>query len=150
MSVVEASVEVRAPQEAVWAVVADPRNLPRWDRHIVGVEGAPEDGLRPGSSYWTRVRFLGVQARVRAEVLELRPPRYARLRLTGIVDGVVETWLDPLDGDQTRLRHRVEYRFPGGSLGRVAARAVRMMGASVLLARGARAQKRQAEEAARA
>lgn len=150
MSVVEAWVEVQAPQQTVWAVVADPRNLPRWDRHIVGVEGAPEDGLRPGVSYWTRVRFLGVQARVRAEVLELRPPRYAKLRLTGIVDGVVETWLDPLDGDRTRLRHRVEYRFPGGRLGRMAATAVRMMGASVLLARGARAQKRQAEEAARA
>lgn len=148
MSVVEASVEVRAPQRAVWAVVADPRNLPRWDRHIVGVEGAPEDGLRPGSSYWTRVRFLGVQARVRADVLELRPPRYARLRLSGVVDGVVETWLDPLGEGRTRLRHRVEYRFRGGRLGQLAARAVRVMGASVLLARGARAQKRQAEDVA--
>jgi uncharacterized membrane protein len=146
VSVVEAAVEVEAPREAVWAVVADPRNLPRWDRHIVRVEGVPEDGLRPGSRYVTHVRFLGVQARVRAEVVELRAPEYAKVRLAGVVEALVETRLEPLDGGRTLLRHRVEYRFPGGRLGRLAASAVRMVGASLILARGARAQKRQVEE----
>ena len=64
---------------------------------------------------------------------------------TGLVDAVIETWVEP-DGDsRSRLRHRIEYRFRGGPLGDLAARAVRMFGARSLLRRGVQAQKRQAE-----
>ncbi len=65
--------------------------------------------------------------------------------LRGILEGKVETSLHPLDGDRTLLRQRVEYRFIGGPLGGLAARGVKLLGASVLLKRGVLAQKRQAE-----
>jgi carbon monoxide dehydrogenase subunit G len=149
MSVLTVQAEVDAPPEFVWPVVADPRNLTRWDRHIRAVTGVPEGGLEPGSEYTTEIRFMGIKTHARAEVLKLEPPRYAKVRLHGLLDATVETWLEPLDGDRTRLRHRVDYRFKGGPLGQLGARIVRGLGGASLLRRGVEAQKRQAEETAR-
>ncbi|HEX2089711.1 MAG TPA: SRPBCC family protein [Actinomycetota bacterium] len=145
MSVVEVALEIDAPPEDVWDVVADPTNLPRWNRHVVSVEGVPENGLREGSRYTTHVSFMGVRAKSEANVIHLRPPEYAKVRLSGLVEGTVETWLERRDRQRTRLRHRIDYRFKGGSLGSFAARAVSMMGAGRLLRRGAESQKAQAE-----
>lgn len=145
MSVVETSVEIDAPPERVWRVVADPNNLPKWDHHILTVEGVPAHGLTEGTTYRTWIRFMGMRARADVEVQVLQPRRYAKIRLRGLLAGTVETWLQPLDGRRTELRHRVEYRFIGGPLGRMAARGVKLLGASVLLRRGTLAQKRQVE-----
>jgi carbon monoxide dehydrogenase subunit G len=147
VSVVQVSVEVEAPPENVWSVIANPHNLMRWDRHIVGVHGVPPAGLAEGSEYTTDVRFLGMKAHSTSRVREFRPPEYSKVELDGLVEGTVETWLEPLDGgSRTRLRHRVEYRFIGGPLGRLAAGAVKRLGAAGVLENGVRAQKLQAEE----
>jgi uncharacterized protein YndB with AHSA1/START domain len=146
VSIVQASVEIDAPPERVWEVVSNPNNLPLWDPRIAAVEGVPPDGLREGTEYTTQIRFMGARAHVKVKVLGLRPQEYAKIRLGGLVNGTVETWLDPLDRTGTRLRHRVEYRFRGGPLGRLAARGVKLLGASTLLLRGTEAQKRQVED----
>jgi carbon monoxide dehydrogenase subunit G len=144
-SVVEVSVDIDAPPEDVWKVVADPRNLQKWDRHIALVEGADGE-LHEGDEYTTELRFLGARARAHMKVLALKPHEYSKVAMDGVVDGTVETWVEPLGDHRTRLRHRVEYRFRGGPLGEVAGRAVQMMGAGAILKRGVRAQKRQVED----
>ena len=73
MSVLEFEVGVEAPPERVWEVVADPNHLPRWDRHISKVTGAPTGGLRTGSTYSTEMVFLGARANVRATVVVWLP-----------------------------------------------------------------------------
>jgi carbon monoxide dehydrogenase subunit G len=149
MTRVRTSVDVDAPPEKVWEVVSDPGNLPRWDRHVTGVEGVPPDGLREGTEYTTELRFMAIGAKVAAKVLEFDPPRFARIRLSGLLDATVSTRLTPIDGGRTRLEQEVDYRFRGGPLGRMAAEALRLTGgASYALRRGVLAQKRQAEEAA--
>jgi uncharacterized membrane protein len=145
VTIVESTIEIDAPPDRVWEFVSDPRNLPKWDRRIASVSGVPSEGLHEGSEYETEMRFLGARARVGATVLELRAERYSKVRLHGMVDAVVETWLEPLDGNRTRLRHRVDYRFKGGALGSLAAEAIRLFGASSLLRHGTEAQKRQIE-----
>src|SRR6266516_3037702 len=146
MTVVQVSLDVDAPPQRVWSVVADPNNLPAWDRHIVKVADVPKGGLRKGSTYTTEVRFLGARARTLMKVVDLEEAAHSKVEMHGIVDGVVETWLEPLDGGRrTHLRHRVEYRFKGGPLGEIAARAVGALGAGTILRRGAASQKRQAE-----
>jgi carbon monoxide dehydrogenase subunit G len=140
------SIEVDATPETVWRVVADPHNLTLWDRHIADVSGLPDGGLREGTRYTTEVRFMGARAHTISEVEELRAPAYARVRLEGVIDGTVESFLEPLDGGRrTRLTHTVEYRFRGGPIGALGARAVRMVGGPLVLRRGMLAQKRQAE-----
>jgi uncharacterized protein YndB with AHSA1/START domain len=141
------AVDVDAPPEEVWRIVADPRNLPRWDRHIARVTGVPAGGLKKGSRYSTEVRFLGVRAPVEAEVLEIDPPREALVRLSGLLDATIHTTVTPQDGGRSRLEHEVEYRFRGGALGAMAAKAIRLTGGPTLvLRRGATAQKRHVEE----
>jgi uncharacterized membrane protein len=149
VSVVEVSEVIDAPPEAVWQVVADPRNLPHWDHHIYEVKGVPDTGLERGTEYTTGVKLLGARAHASARVLELKPARYSKIELRGMIDGLVETWLEPVDGSRTRLRHRVTYRFKGGPIGELAARAIRLFGASALLRKGIQAQKEQVERSPR-
>ena len=147
MSVVQVSVDIDAPPEKVWKIVSDPANLPGWDHHILKVEGVPKGGIRKGSEYTTYVRFMGARAHAISKVVELRPPEYSKVRVTGLLDAVVESWVEPLDGRRTRLRHRVDYRFRGGPLGELAAGAIKVLGAPAVLRKGVQAQKRQAERA---
>ena len=146
-SQVHVSVEVDAPPEDVWNVVADPRNLPRWDRHITKVVGVPRDGLEVGTEYTTRLTFWGVSAHVEAEVLDLKPTELSRIRLSGpLIQATVTTHITPIEEARTTLEHDVEYRFRGGPLGHIAARALAASGGPAFaLRRGTLAQKEQIE-----
>ena len=145
MSVVRVSEKIAAPPEDVWAVVSDPQNLPMWNRHIREVHDVPEHGLKEGAKYWTRISFLGVSARIDAEVQEVDPPRFSRIRLTGPVDATVRTWVQPDGSGRSILEHEVAYNLKGGPIGEVVARGLRILGARALLRRGTRAQKHQIE-----
>ena len=89
---------------------------------------------------------MGVTAHVDATVMALEPERSATIRLTGLLEGVVETTLEPISATRTRLMQRVDYRFMGGPLGAFAAGAVQNLGGATALRRGVLAQKRQAEQ----
>ena len=146
MTRVRFAVEIDVPPERAWEVVSDPRNLPHWDKHIVRVEGA-DGGLEAGARYTTVMRFMAVQARIRCEVVEWDPPLRSAIRLSGLIDALVETTLTPLDGGRrSRLEHSVDYRFRGGPLGDFAARSMRLVGgAQLALRHGTLAQKREIE-----
>ncbi|HEX6208088.1 MAG TPA: SRPBCC family protein [Actinomycetota bacterium] len=145
MSTIRDAVVVDATPEEVWRVIADPRNLPRWNRHLKAVIGAPDGELQTGDSYRVELGLLGVSAEVRASVKRLERPTYSEVALSGPIEGVVRTFVRPIGARRSRVEHEVEYRFPGGALGRAAARAVRLMGASLILRRGLRAQKEMVE-----
>lgn len=146
MRVVRASEIVDASPESVWEIIADPRNLPRWNQHIKKVRGVPEDGLKPGARYTTSLRVLGVPFNVEAEVLQIDRPRYAEIRLSGPLDAVVRTWVRPAGKRRSRLEHEVTYQVKRiGPAGRVIEQGLRVIGAGTLLRRGTRAQKRQVE-----
>ncbi len=140
------SVEIDATPDEVWEIVGDPRNLPRWNRHIVAVHEVPPTGLKPGARYWTEMGGFGVRFRILAEVVELEPPRYSWLRLSGPVVASVRTWVHPAGGGRSTLEHEVDYHVRGGPVGEVVGRALRLLGASRMLKRGIEAQKRQVEE----
>jgi uncharacterized membrane protein len=143
------TVEVDAPLERVWNVVADPRHLPRWERHIVSIENLPPDGLTNGSTYTVVMRFVAIRATVSAEVLEWSPPGYACIRLSGLLDATIRTTVSPIGGSRSRLEHDVEYSFKGGALGDLAARSLHLLGgAQLALKLGTLAQKRSIESGA--
>ena len=64
MTTAEVSVEVEASPEVAWQVAADPKNLPHWDKHIVGVSVSADD-LGPGVAYDVTMGFMAVRAKVR-------------------------------------------------------------------------------------
>ncbi len=140
-------VDVDAPPEKTWTVISDPRNLPRWDRHITRVAGVPEDGLHPGDRYETELQFMGVRGVVEAEVLEFDPPRHSKILLRGFIEAVVTSRVEPLPHGRSRIVHVVQYGFRGGPVGQLAARALRVTGGpQLVLRRGTLAQKRQIEQ----
>jgi len=149
VTTVEYSVEVDASPQRVWELVSDPRNLPHWDKHIVGVR-LPPGGLAPGVRYEVVMGFLVVRATVRAEVLEWEPPWRSRLRLRGPLDATVTTSIAKLPYERSVLRHEVEYSF-GGPLGRLAAASLNAVGgAHLALRRGTLKQRDQIESRGRA
>lgn len=146
MSEVGYAVEVNAPPEHVWAVVSDPWNLPKWERHIAAVEDVPAGGLGQGAAYTAVVRFMGVRTAVRCRVLEWGSPTWALILMSGILDATVATRIDALPGGRSRLRHDVDYHFRRNPLGEFAAGSIRVVGgAHLVLRRGTLAQKRQIE-----
>jgi uncharacterized protein YndB with AHSA1/START domain len=75
MPSVEASVLVRRPGEEVFAFVADPRNLSRWQAALVRLEGLTGAPIQVGSS-WIEVRRVGPrESTVTVKVTEFDPPR---------------------------------------------------------------------------
>lgn len=147
MTVVEFSVEVDAPPADVWAVVSDPRNLPRWDRHISEVR-VPSEGMGPGARYEVITGFMSIHTTVEAEVLAWEPPWRATIQLHGLLEATVMTSIASLPDDRSILRHEIRYRFRGplGGLGAASVNAVG--GAHMALRRGVLAQKREIEERA--
>lgn len=146
VSVVEVLVEVEAPPERVWEAVSDPRKLSHWDRHVESVEGVPAGGLAEGVRYTTVMRFMAVRGHVAAEVLEFEPPHRAVILLTGLIDAIVTTTVEPLPGDRSLLKHVVDYHFRGGAIGEFAARSLQLLGgAQLALRHGTLAQKREIE-----
>lgn len=140
------SVDVNAPPERVWELVADPRHLPRWERHIMSIEDLPPDGMAKGSTYTVVMRFVAIRARVHAEVLEWSPPGYACVRLSGLLDATIRTTVTPIGRRRSRLEHDVEYSFRGGALGELAARSLQVVGgAQLALKLGTLAQKHSIE-----
>ncbi len=146
VSRIRESIEVEAHQEKAWRVVADPRNLPRWNRFIRSVSDVPPDGLQEGTKYRTELGGFGVSIEVHAEVEEIDPPRYSRIRLSGPIEAVVTTWVRPGGPRRSRLEHEIDYHIPGGAVGELLASTVRLFGGRQLLRRGIRAQKRQIEQ----
>jgi carbon monoxide dehydrogenase subunit G len=146
VTLVTYAVDVDAPPEGVWVVVSNPRNLPHWDRHIVGVRGVPPGGLAQGVRYEVDLRLMGVHATIHAEVREWDQPYRAIIHLSGLLDATVTTMVEPIGAGRSRLEHLVEYRFAGGPLGNVAASSLRLVGgARFALRRGTLAQKHEIE-----
>jgi uncharacterized protein YndB with AHSA1/START domain len=147
MTTVEYSVEVDASPERVWELTSDPRNLPHWDRHIVGVR-LPAGGFGPGARYEVVMRFLAVRTTVKAEVLEWEPPWRSRIQLIGLLEATVTTSIAQLPRDRSVLRHEVEFTFRG-PLGRFGAASLNAVGgAQLALRRGTRRQRDELESRA--
>jgi len=146
MTIVEYSVEVDAPPEAVWAVTSDPRGLPAWERHIESVH-VPPGGLGVGVAFEVTMAFMGVHATIPCAVHEWEPPWRSSVHLRGLLDATVMTSVASLPFDRSVLRHEVRYVFRG-PLGSFAAASVRAIGgAEYALRRGTEAQLRAIEAA---
>ena len=141
------STEVTASPSKVWSEISDPRNLAKWDDRVKEVDGVPDDGLHEGITYTTTFKLVGVTAKVKAKVVTLDPPRESVVDLQGLILGKVETTIAPLKGDRSRLTQSVTFRFRGGFIGNVAARALRLTGGpDIVLKRAVENQKRRIEE----
>ncbi len=107
---VEASAQIPASPEAVFAFLADPANLPRWQAGILSAERTSPDPLGVGSTARVVRELAGQRLTVDLALTQFEPGR--RLTLESALSGIgVEASLDlaPRDG-MTDLRFAMTIR----------------------------------------
>ena len=112
MKTLHTAIEIAASPEAVWAVLADLANYPRWNPFIPRIAGA----LAPGERLEVRLTPPGGGGMTfRPTVLAATPGRelrwLGRLLVRGLFDGEHRFALEPLGAG--RVRFVQEERFTG-------------------------------------
>lgn len=111
MKEIRAQIEIEAPVERVWEVLADFISYPEWNPFIVGIQGAPKEGGRLSVT----IRPPGRKGMTfRPNVLAVRPERELRwlghLFFPGVFDGEHVHELEQLSPGRTRYIQREQFR----------------------------------------
>jgi uncharacterized protein YndB with AHSA1/START domain len=73
-------IDIDAPPEHVWEVLADPENYPRWVVGADKIRDADPGFPAPGTRFYHRVGFGPLKIDDHTEVAEADPPRHIKLR----------------------------------------------------------------------
>jgi carbon monoxide dehydrogenase subunit G len=79
----ELAVEIARPPQDVYAYLADPTNLPRWQEEVEAVEHPGEGALAGGATFRERRTFLGRRLESTVEVVASEPGREFTIRTRG-------------------------------------------------------------------
>lgn len=118
MTVVEQSIDIRAPIERVFAVVTDPRRGPEWNPSIVEVSDFSGYPIYPGTTWQQVVMVLGKPMRLMCRVQEYVAPYSGVIEVSGDQRGRIWTRCDA-SGGVTRVTQGMDFIPPGGMLGRL-------------------------------
>lgn len=120
---VERSIEIAAPQEAVYEVVMDPYRLEDWVTVHAGLHDAPKT-LREGSELGQSIKVAGQKFKVEWTVVTADAPQLVEWEGHGPMGtkARVAYELEQRDGG-TCFHYMNEYDFPGGPLGKLGAKA---------------------------
>ncbi len=130
MQVIDVQVEVAAPAERMFAVLAEHESMWRWSPGIKSVEldpPGPDD--RNGIGAVRRIQLVAGGVVLREEVVGWLPPHWYEYRVIGrapIRDHLGRVEVTPLGDDRCKARWRIEFRsrVPGlGPLIRIGFRA---------------------------
>ena len=109
----ESSIRIASPPDAVFALVGDAANNPRWRRNVVRTEWIDDGPMRVGRRGRQTARVLGREYTVEAVVVAWDPPRAATWQT---VQGParVRSWVrvEP-DGDGSIVRYGADGSFLG-------------------------------------
>jgi carbon monoxide dehydrogenase subunit G len=121
---VERTIQIAAPPEAIYDVVMDPKRLGDWVTIHHELEKAPPGQLRKGSRLTQSLKLAGRRFRVNWTVVENGPGRVVWEGRGPVASRArVEYGFSP-NGKGTRFSYSNEYELPGGPLGKIAGRAV--------------------------
>ena len=127
MSQLQCEIEIAAPRELVYDVVADPNCLHELVTIQEELEDAPEGDLVPGSHLRQRMKVAGKRFHLDWTVVEAERPS----RIVWEGSGPMRTKARAVyelstngSGHGTRFSYLNEYRLPGGPAGKVAGGAI--------------------------
>ena len=118
-------VEIKAPPERVWAVVAeDVTNVPKWTSNLEKVEKLDDGPPGKGTRYRYHLDIAGHKERLEVEqATYTKPKKCAGAFIKGPLKGTWSYTYKQLDDGSTRLVYEMDYeltgllRFAGGLLG---------------------------------
>jgi uncharacterized protein YndB with AHSA1/START domain len=126
MSDVEASIDIAAPPETVWALAMDPDRLHEWVTIHRRLDDHSHGRVRTGYEMEQTLCLRGVNFKVHWELVRCEQPFNAEWHGRGPARSHAETEyrLTPTDDGGTRFDYRNVFTAPLGPLGRVASRAL--------------------------
>ncbi len=111
MPVIVRAITIRAPAEAVWAVLADLGRQPEWMHDLKSVRVLGEGPIGEGTRAVGEVRMFGLRVEDPVEIDAFEPGRHFGLLHQGAFRGRGDLWLEPLPGGRTaRVTWREELR----------------------------------------
>lgn len=125
MAKIRESVEIKAPPERVWAVVAeDVTNVPRWTSNLDKVEKLDDGPPGKGTRYRYHLDIAGHKEKLEVEqAVYNKPKKCAGTFIRGPLKGKWSYTYKQLDDGSTRLVYEMDYeltgllRFAAGLLG---------------------------------
>lgn len=119
MTKVQHSIEIRAPQAAVFAGITDPRRTLEWNPNIVDVRDVST--AEPGvDTTWRQTAMIaGRPLELHCRIALWDPPRTGTLQISGAQRATVVTECIDL-GRSTRVVQTIDFEPPGGFLGGLA------------------------------
>ena len=123
---VERSIEIAAPPEAVYDLIADPNRLGEWVTiHQYVDEGVPDE-LVKGAKMSQCLKLAGRKFKVEWTVVENDRPSHVVWEGKGPLGSKARAVYDFSEsGGTTHFTYSNEYELPGGSVGKLAGPAVR-------------------------
>ena len=121
MPLVEQSIDIQAPVEAVFGIIAHtPERQAEWWPPIELQERVTPPPTEVGSISRYVYNMMGVKISGEHEVKEMDENEYLRVHTISGIDSQFEFIFEPMDdGHATRLTIRVDYRLPGSVLGQL-------------------------------
>ncbi len=126
MTKLEREIEIEAPPDRVYDVLADPACLGDWVTIQEELEEAPKGDLREGSTLRQRMKVAGRRFRLSWTVIEAVRPSRIVWEGHGPMGSTAKAIYE-LSGNSdggTRFSYLNEYGLPGGVAGRLAGRAI--------------------------
>ena len=119
MPYVEQSIDIQAPVEAVYDMIANqPERMADWWPPIELQERVTPPPTDLGSVSRYVYNMMGVKIRGEHEVLEMIPNEHLRVKTTSGIDSQFDFHFAP-SGNGTNLTIRVDYTLPGSVIGQL-------------------------------
>jgi len=119
MPYVEQSIDIQAPVEAVYDMIANqPERMADWWPPIELQERVTPPPTDLGSVSRYVYNMMGVKIRGEHEVLEMIPNEHLRVKTTSGIDSQFDFHFEP-SGNGTNLTIRVDYTLPGSVIGQL-------------------------------
>jgi uncharacterized protein YndB with AHSA1/START domain len=111
------SIDVDAPAEEVWPLIADPRRMAAWHQKLVTVERSALGPVRLGDRFRTTYVMSGRRQQASTEVIRCQPPIELTLRHYFTIRGrqhyVEESYDVVQQGWASRIDQAVDFREAG-------------------------------------
>jgi uncharacterized membrane protein len=117
MTALERSIVIKGTAEEIDALTSDVDRLPEW---YSGITSATSDGVfpEPGGKVEMKYKSAGITFDMSQTSLENEPAKGGKYKMEGMITGVFESILEPVD-EGTRFTLKFDYEMPGGDVGKL-------------------------------
>jgi carbon monoxide dehydrogenase subunit G len=121
MPTLETSIEIAAPPEIVWSIIADPSFVPKLYPHVISVTPSHSRIATVGKSVTITAKVAGRKIQASLKATEVVPNK--KFSVKHLPDGFLDTYLSTITLEQskkgTKVTEKVEYNAHAGYLGKV-------------------------------